>query len=125
MANERTMAEAIIAKHAKDYQLCWDEDYSNEGYLRVAAVWQKFADQGMSINLYSDPRRYEHGLVSLGDTIADARTAFRFGHKQLYYQNMLDLSGEEEIDIDGEKKIVVRTAQAPENVGCESGACAL
>lgn len=114
-----------IAKHAKDYQLCWDEDYSNEGYLRVAAVWQKFADQGMSINLYSDPRRYEHGLVSLGDTIADARTAFRFGHKQLYYQNMLDLSGEEEIDIDGEKKIVVRTAQAPESVGCESGACAL
>lgn len=101
-----------IHSHAKHYQLCWDKDYTNEGYLKIAAIWQKFADQGMSINLYSDPRRYESGLISLGDTIADAKLAFHYGHKQLYYQNTLDLSGEEEWTIDTPK-------------GCDSGACAL
>lgn len=113
-----------IDKHSKHYQMCWDADYSNEGYLRVAAVWQKFADQGMSINLYSDPRRYESGLISLGDVIADAKLASKFGHKQLYYQNTLDLSGEEEIIVDGEKRTVAVEGKAQE-AGCDSGACAI
>lgn len=113
-----------IDKHAKHYQMCWDADYRNEGYLRVAAVWQKFADQGMSINLYSDPRRYESGLISLGDVIADAKLASKFGHKQLYYQNTLDLSGEEEIVVDGEKRTVAVEGQSADS-SCESGACAI
>ena len=113
-----------IAKHAKHYQLTWDADYTNKGYLDIMSVWQKFADQGMSLNLYSDPRRYEDGLVSIQDIIADIWYASHLGHKQLYYQNTLDLSGEEEMEIDGVVKII-----AVENTnlatGCESGACAI
>jgi ribonucleoside-diphosphate reductase alpha chain len=116
-----------IATHAKDYQLCWDRDYTNDGYLKVAAVWQKFADQGMSLNLYSDPRRYPDGLVSLGDTIADAKTAFRYGHKELYYQNTLDLSGEEQIFVDGAKSAGAEGAVPvhTDTEACGSGACAI
>ncbi len=115
-----------ITSHARDYQLCWDKDYTNEGYLKVAAVWQKFADQGMSINLYSDPRRYPNGLISLGDTIADAKTAFKYGHKQLYYQNTLDLSGEEQIIVDGGSLAPSENAHSHRNTEtCESGACAI
>lgn len=113
-----------IDKHAKHYQLCWDADYTNKGYLQVAAVWQKFADQGMSINLYSDPRKYESGLIALGDVIADAKLAGHLGHKQLYYQNTLDLSGEEEILVDGEKRTVAVEGKSQE-AGCDSGACAI
>lgn len=116
-----------IATHAKDYQLCWDRDYTNEGYLKVAAVWQKFADQGMSLNLYSDPRRYRDGLISLGDTIADAKTAFRYGHKELYYQNTLDLSGEEQIVVDGAKPVDADVGGhgRHDTEACGSGACAI
>lgn len=117
-----------INGHAEHYQLCWDPDYSNEGYLKVAAVWQKFADQGMSINLYSDPRRYENGLISLGDVINDSRIAFKYGHKQLYYQNTLDLSGEESASVEGTALPALAPgadAYATQGGACESGACAI
>lgn len=114
-----------IDKSAKHYQLCWDSDYTNEGYLKVAAVWQKFADQGMSINLYSDPRRYDSGLISLGDVISDAMLASKLGHKQLYYQNTLDLSGEEVIEVDGEKRSVAVESKKNSDGACDSGACAI
>ncbi len=114
----------FIATHAKYYELCWDSTYTNSGYLKVMAIFQMFADQGMSLNLYSDPRRYEGGLVSVGDTLGDIILAVKLGHKQLYYQNTLDLSGEEIIDVDGEKKVVAVEASAMK-AGCAGDACAI
>lgn len=115
----KSVAKYILT-HRKHYQMCWDRDYTNSGYLRVAAVWQKFADQGMSLNLYSDPRRSEDGMVSLGDAIADAKLAFSLGHKQLYYQNTFDLSGVEKVDGLEEQEHSNETSS-----GCESGACSI
>ena len=116
----KSVAKYILT-HKKHYQMCWDSDYTNGGYLRVAAVWQKFADQGMSLNLYSDPRKSDDGMVSLGEAIADAKLAFSLGHKQLYYQNTFDMSGAEEV-VGAEEILVVAEG---DHSGCSSGACSI
>jgi ribonucleoside-diphosphate reductase alpha chain len=72
-----------------NYQLAW-EMTSNEGYLKLVGIMQKFVDQSISANTYYDPAKFENGKVPLKVLLHDLLTAYKYGVKTLYYHNTRD-----------------------------------
>jgi ribonucleoside-diphosphate reductase alpha chain len=89
------------------YELLWDIP-SNQGYLELVAIMQKFIDQSISANTNYDPERFDGGKVPMNQLIKDLVLAYKLGIKTLYYHNTRDGSG------DGQQ-----------DDGCASGACKL
>lgn len=87
------------------YELVWDIP-SNEGYLNLVAVMQKFVDQAISANTNYKPSNYPGNKVPYNILVKDLVEAYKKGVKTLYYHNTYDGSGEE-----------------IEDDGCSSGAC--
>lgn len=79
------------------YDLLWDQK-SPEGYLKICAVLQKFIDQGISVNTSYNPENYEDEKVPLSDLLKHIIMFYKYGGKQLYYNNTYD--GQGEIDIE-------------------------
>ena len=75
------------------YNLLWDQK-SPEGYLKICAVLQKFIDQGISVNTSYNPKHYSEEQVPLSVLIKDILLSYKWGIKQLYYNNTLDGAGE-------------------------------
>ena len=95
-------------KRKNFYTLAWDIT-DNTPIINIAAVIQKFTDMSMSTNLYYNYDHYEDGSIPLSVIIKDQIYAYKYGLKNLYYANTPD--GDKE---DGDQ-----------DLGCESGACAL
>jgi len=72
-----------------DYTLLW-EMTSNEGYINVVAVMQKFFDQAISGNWSYNPTQYEDNEVPMSVMIKDLLTTYKLGWKTSYYQNTYD-----------------------------------
>ena len=88
-------------KLKNNYTLLW-EMKSNEGYLNIMAVIQKFMDQAISANTSYNPKHYENNEVPASVLLGDLLKAYQLGIKTLYYQNTYDAKGEEDVDIDKE-----------------------
>ena len=71
------------------YTLLWDMP-SNEGYINVVAVMQKFFDQAISGNWSYNPTHYENNEVPMSVMINDLLTTYKYGWKTSYYQNTYD-----------------------------------
>lgn len=71
------------------YELLWDIP-SNDGYLHLVGIMQKFVDQAISSNTNYDPTDYESGKVPMKQLLKDLLTAYKFGVKTLYYHNTRD-----------------------------------
>jgi ribonucleoside-diphosphate reductase alpha chain len=71
------------------YTLLWDMK-SNEGYINVVAVMQKYFDQAISGNWSYNPENYDTGQVPLSVMINDLLTTYKYGWKTSYYQNTYD-----------------------------------
>lgn len=69
---------------------------SNEGYINIVAVMQKFFDQAISGNWSYNPLHYENNEVPMSIMIKDLLTTYKLGWKTSYYQNTYDYKGEEE-----------------------------
>ena len=82
-------------KLRNDYTLLWDMP-SNEGYINVVAMMQKYFDQAISGNWSYNPLQYENNEVPLSSMAQDMLTAYKLGWKTSYYQNTYDFKGEEE-----------------------------
>ena len=82
-------------KLKNDYTLLWDMP-SNQGYINVVAMMQKYFDQAISGNWSYNPLQYENNEVPLSVMAQDMLTAYKFGWKTSYYQNTYDFKGEEE-----------------------------
>ena len=82
------------------YDLLWDQK-SPEGYLKVMAVLQKYVDQGISVNTSYNPEHYEDEKVPMSVLIQHLMMFYKYGGKQLYYNNTYD--GQGEIDINKEE----------------------
>lgn len=93
------------------YELLWDMP-SNDGYLQLAGIMQKFVDQAISSNTNYDPNNYPGGKVPMKQLLKDLLTAYKFGLKTLYYQNTRDGAEDSQEDV---------ISAADE--GCEGGAC--
>jgi len=79
------------------YDLLWDHR-SPEGYLKICAVLQKFIDQGISVNTSYNPEHYEDEKIPMSVLLQHIVMFYKYGGKQLYYNNTYD--GQGEIDVD-------------------------
>jgi len=82
-------------KLKNEYTLLWDMP-SNEGYINVVAMMQKYFDQAISGNWSYNPLQFENNEVPLSVMAQDMLTAYKYGWKTSYYQNTYDFKGEEE-----------------------------
>jgi len=77
------------------YTLLWDMP-SNEGYINIVSVMQKFFDQAISGNWSYNPLHYENNEVPMSIMLKDLLTTYKLGWKTSYYQNTYDYKGEED-----------------------------
>ena len=76
-------------KLKNNYTLLWDMK-SNEGYINVVAVMQKYFDQAISGNWSYNPEHFEENQVPISQMAQDLLTTYRLGWKTSYYQNTYD-----------------------------------
>lgn len=94
-SKDGVMAQVVPGIHhlKNKYDLLWDQK-SPEGYLKICAVLQKYIDQGISVNTSYNPEHFEESKVPMSQLIKDIVTFYKYGGKQLYYNNTFDSSGE-------------------------------
>jgi len=78
-----------------NYTLLWDMQ-SNEGYINVVAVMQKFFDQAISGNWSYNPEHYDDNEVPVSVMAQDLLTTYKYGWKTSYYQNTHDMKSDDE-----------------------------
>ena len=79
------------------YDLLWDHK-SPEGYLKICAVLQKYIDQGISVNTSYNPENYPEEKVPMSELLKHIVMFYKYGGKQLYYNNTYDGQGELDLD---------------------------
>ena len=72
-----------------NYTLLWDMP-SNEGYIKIVAVMQKFFDQAISGNWSYNPENYPNNEVPMQVIATDFLNTYKYGWKTSYYQNTYD-----------------------------------
>lgn len=94
-SKDGVMAQIVPGYHhlKNKYDLLWDQK-TPEGYLKICAVLQKYIDQGISVNTSYNPEWFEEGKVPMSQMIKDIVTFYKYGGKQLYYNNTYDGAGE-------------------------------
>ena len=99
------------------YDLLWEQK-SPQGYLKIMAVLQKYIDQGISVNTSYNPEHYEDEKVPMSVLIQDLLMFYKYGGKQLYYNNTYD--GQGEIDINKDDKLEDLPQGELDDEDCES-----
>ncbi|WP_338363173.1 class 1a ribonucleoside-diphosphate reductase subunit alpha [uncultured Pseudoalteromonas sp.] len=94
-----------------NYELLWDIP-SNDGYLQLVGIMQKFIDQTISANTNYDPNKYEGGKVPMKILLKDLLSAYKLGVKTLYYHNTRDGASDAQDD-----------TPEVEDDDCAGGAC--
>ena len=118
-------ARGTVYENLKDkYELLWDIP-SNDGYLQLCAIMQKFVDQTISANTNYDPSRYEGNKVPMKLLLKDLLTTYKLGVKTLYYHNTRDgasdtsaLDAKASEPMPRQEEVVVE-----EDDDCAGGAC--
>lgn len=95
------------------YTTAWGDDFNNYDYFKMLGLIQKFTDQAISTNQYTNLFKYKDKMVPMKDALGEILTAFNCGLKTLYYQNFL--SNDES---DG-------VQESEEKSGCSGGACSV
>jgi len=102
------------------YTLLWDMK-SNEGYINIVAVMQKFFDQAISGNWSYNPENYPDNEVPVSVMANDFLTTYKYGWKTSYYQNTYDIKTDEVME---EKKSelenLINELSSVEEGECES-----
>jgi ribonucleoside-diphosphate reductase alpha chain len=112
-----------VAKYKNKYQFAWGFD--NTAMNNIVSIIQKYFDQGISVNHYYDPRKYEGNDLPISEVAKDILNFYKFGGKQIYYSNSKDYKSDK-LD-----EMITNTQNASEEVllmdmdDCESGACAI
>ena len=68
---------------------------SNNGYINIVAVMQKFFDQAISGNWSYNPQQYENNEVPVSVMAQDLLKTYKYGWKTSYYQNTYDNKNDE------------------------------
>lgn len=82
-----------------NYELLWTIP-SNDGYLQLVGIMQKFVDQAISANTNYDPQKFESQKVPMKVILKDLLTAYKLGVKTLYYHNTRDGADDKQEDMD-------------------------
>ena len=110
------------------YTLLWDMP-SNEGYINIVAVMQKFFDQAISGNWSYNPTQFPNNEVPMSVMMKDLLTTYKMGWKTSYYQNTYDYKTDPS-EIDDEPTIEAPLATQNPYTGVEENeeeceACAI
>lgn len=97
VSKEGTLRQVVpdVKKYAFNYELLWNMQ-SNEGYIELVAIMQKFVDQSISTNLSYDPGIYNDQKLPISVVMGDILMAYKYGIKTLYYHNTRDRANEEQ-----------------------------
>lgn len=82
-----------IEKLKNKYDMLWEQE-SNSGPIMIAAVMQKFIDQAISFNSNYVQSHYPDNKIPMKLLLDDLILAYKLGHKNWYYSNTNDGSGE-------------------------------
>ena len=106
------------------YTLLWDMK-SNEGYINVVSIMQKYFDQGISGNWSYNPENYDNNEVPISTMAQDLLTTYKLGWKTSYYQNTYDAKAdvEEPTHTVGWHDNIEETKEEDDPENCE--ACAI
>ncbi|MDU0354972.1 class 1a ribonucleoside-diphosphate reductase subunit alpha [Paraglaciecola aquimarina] len=104
------------------YELLWDLP-SNDGYLQLAGIMQKFVDQTISANTSYDPNKFEGGKVPMKLLLKDLLTSYKLGVKTLYYHNTRDGAGDSSQQELPSQKFTPQEVVVEEDDDCAGGAC--
>lgn len=128
-ASKDGVLKQVVPEYQKlkdNYELLWDIP-SNDGYLQLVAIIQKFIDQTISANTNYDPSKFEGGKVPMKLLIKDLLTAYKLGVKTLYYHNTRDGAGDESSKPETTQKAASRPAVEEvveeQDDDCAGGAC--
>ncbi|WP_417616892.1 class 1a ribonucleoside-diphosphate reductase subunit alpha [Oceanisphaera sp.] len=100
-ASKDGILKQVVPDYAElknQYELLWQMP-SNDGYLQLVGIMQKFVDQAISANTNYDPSRYDGGRVPMKQLLKDLLTAYKFGLKTLYYHNTRDGAADAQNDM--------------------------
>jgi len=103
-----------------NYTLLWDMK-SNDGYVKIVSVMQKFFDQAISGNWSYNPQNYPDNEVPVSVMANDLLTTYKYGWKTSYYQNTYDNKTDEVDDRDDKiEKLNSLIQEIEEGEDCES-----
>lgn len=110
-------------KNAYDY--LWDMTPDHfEGYIKNAAIWQKFICQSISVNFSYNPDHFKNGKVEMTTLMKHSLMLCKYGNKTRYY---LNTKGEDENKLENmmaqEEKNPSITEGDDSEGGCAGGAC--
>jgi len=91
-ASKDGVLKQVVPEYKKlkqNYELLWNIP-SNEGYLELVGIMQKFIDQTISANTNYDPSKFDGGKVPIKQILKDILTAYKLGIKTMYYHNTRD-----------------------------------
>lgn len=100
-ASKDGILKQVVPDYAElkdQYELLWKMP-SNDGYLQLVGIMQKFVDQAISANTNYDPSRFDGGRVPMKQLLKDLLTAYKFGLKTLYYHNTRDGAADAQNDM--------------------------
>ena len=113
----------IVPQYAtlkNNYTLLWDMP-SNEGYINIVAVMQKFFDQAISGNWSYNPEHYPDNEVPVSVMAKDFLTTYKYGWKTSYYQNTYDIKTDEVSDsVEKTPEELIQELENLESEDCES-----
>jgi len=113
-----------INKLKNKYQFSYEFD--NTAMNKVVSIIQKWFDQGISVNHYYDKRQYSDNNIPLSEVAKDLLNFYKWGGKQIYYANSKDYKTDKLEDmITSETKVETEPEISVDDIGCESGACAI
>ena len=101
------------------YDLLWDQK-TPKGYLEIMAVLQKYIDQGISVNTSYNPEHFEDEKVPMSVLLGDIINFYKFGGKQLYYNNTFDGQGEIDINKKEVEQPMFVSTEIVDDEDCES-----
>ena len=105
-----------------NYTLLWDMP-SNEGYIKVTAVIQKFFDQAISGNWSYNPEQYPDNEIPVSVMAGDFLNTYKYGWKTSYYQNTYDSKKDADDDLDDKKtklENLLTEIESTDEEDCES-----
>ena len=86
------------ARVKNSYDLLWDQK-SPDGYIKIAAIFQKYVDQSISVNTSYNPAHYDENELPFSELLRDLVNTYKYGLKNLYYFNTHDGATDEIVDL--------------------------
>ena len=97
---------------------------SNEGYIKVTAVMQKFFDQAISGNWSYNPENYPNDEVPVSVMANDLLTTYKNGWKTSYYQNTYDGNTDKDsTDVEQNIRDAIRIQQLLDEIESQEEDC--